>query len=473
MSDAPTRHVVVVGGGITGLTAAYRVLSAQPQWQVTLIEADDRLGGKIRSSRFAGIDGVDEGADAFLTRVPHAMQLAAELGLGDTLTSPAVANASVFWPGRRGRGLRSIPQGLLLGVPTDVTKLARSGLLSWRGTARAALEPFIPASADGDSIGRLIRARFGDEVQERLVDPLVGSIYAADTDHFSLGATPQLAALASRGRSLLLAGRRMRAAARATSGPVFATPQAGMAAMTDALVTQLDAAGATLQRSSAVRTIERVGSRWSVIGDGWAADADAVILTTPARATAPLLQAASTEAAASMVRFDHAGVVLITLAVDASRWPDALRASSGYLVPKPVQRSVTAVSFASAKWAHWRPTAPANSALLRVSLGRDGHDLTDEHDDALIHRAISDVEDHLGLTIVPSAQRISRWPAAFPQYRPGHLARVDALTSALRRDAPGVFIAGASYGGIGIPACIQQAGAAAAATVEHLAQLRD
>ncbi|HRE01814.1 MAG TPA: protoporphyrinogen oxidase, partial [Ilumatobacteraceae bacterium] len=203
-----TTRVAVVGGGITGLTVALRVRQQWPDAVVTLYEAADRLGGKIAASPFAGLAAVDEGADAFLTRAPAAIGLARELGLGDSLTSPAVGNAAVWW-----HELHPIPDGLMLGIPTGVAALTRSRLLTWSGKLRAGLEPILPATGTGaDSVGLLVRKRFGRQVHERLVDPLVGSIYAADTDRFSLAGVPQIAQLASH-RSLLLAGRAARAKA--------------------------------------------------------------------------------------------------------------------------------------------------------------------------------------------------------------------------------------------------------------------
>ena len=271
---------VVVGGGITGLTAAYRLSTLAPNASITLLEADERLGGKIRSSPFAGVDGIDESADAFLTRVPYAMELAAELGLTADLTSPAVASANVWW-----NGLHPIPEGLLLGVPSDLRKLARSKLLTWPGKLRAALEPLLPATGvSSDSVGRIIRKRFGKQVHERLVDPLVGSIYAADTICFSLAGVPQIEALATNHRSLLLGARRMRAKLPTVSGPIFATPRRGMAALTDALVDALRGAGAEIRTATMVSTIERAGPAWKVcLRDGTSIDADGIILATPAR----------------------------------------------------------------------------------------------------------------------------------------------------------------------------------------------
>ena len=470
MTAEPSR-LVVVGGGITGLTAAYRVGQRMPDADITLIEADDQLGGKIRSSPFAGIEGVDEGADAFLTRVPYAAALAKELGLEADLTSPAVGKAYVWW-----NGLHPIPEGLMLGVPTDLAKLARTKLLTWPGKLRAGLEPILPATGVGaDSVGRLIRKRFGRQVHERLVDPLVGSIYAADTDHFSLTGVPQIFDLASKHRSLLLGARRMRAAAPPATGPVFATPRAGMASLTDALGTALRRRQVDVRTSTTVTGIERAPQGWLLQTSGpegaVAIAADAVLLATPARTTAPLLADICPTAATTLARFQHAGVVMVTLAIPAADWPEALSGYSGYLVPKPVQRWVTAVSFGSSKWAHWQPVGAhgEHEVLLRISLGRDGNDLTDRPDHELLEAALHEVGEHLGITLRPVAERITKWPLAFPQYRPGHADRVTGIERALAADAPGVFVAGASYRGIGIPACVQQGERAAESLAEALA----
>lgn len=472
MSGASTERVIVVGGGITGLTTAYRLSALRPDASITVIESDQQVGGKIRSSRFAGVDGVDEGADAFLTRVPHAMALARELGLGDQLTSPAVASAHVWW-----NGFHPIPEGLLLGVPSDLAKLAKTKLLTWPGKLRAGLEPILPATGVAqDSVGRLIRKRFGKQVHERLVDPLIGSIYAADTDHFSLAGVPQILDLASNNRSLLIGARKIRskaatAAAAAPAGPIFATPADGMAALTDALADALTERGVELRLGTSVSRLHRGDAergRWLVDGEA----ADAVVFATPARPTGPLLAEVSAEAAGSLASFDHAGVVMIALAIPATDLPRDLHAYSGYLVPKPVQKWVAAVSFASAKWAHWKNSSD-DTFLLRISLGRDGRDLTGESEDALLRAAVDEVGGHLGVTLQPRAHRITRWPMAFPQYRPGHARKVSAIETALARDAPGVFVAGASYRGIGIPACVNHAGLVAETLTGFLDTVRN
>jgi protoporphyrinogen/coproporphyrinogen III oxidase len=453
------RRVLVVGGGITGLATAVGLVGL-PDVEVVLCESDERLGGKIRTSPFGSVDAVDEGPDAFLRRIPDAVGLATRLGLGDDLTSPTAASAAVWH-----HGLHPIPEGLMLGVPASVLPLARTRLLSWQGKARAALEPLLPrTSTDPDAIGRFVRARFGDEVHERLVDALVGSIYAADTDRFSLAAVPQLADLAGRGRSVLLAGRALRRRAPVATGPVFAAPRAGMGALVDAATTALTAGGGTIRTSSTVGSLEPDGVGWRVDDEHF----DRVVLTSPARSTAPLLARAAPEATRLLGRLDHADVIMVTLAVAASDWPDRLRGRSGYLVPKPVQRTVTAASFGSQKWAHWN--TPDGSQIVRVSLGRDG--LPVGHlDDAEVHTAVvSEVGEHLDLDLQPTDVRITRWPAAFPQYRPHHHDWVTAVEAAL---PPGVLVAGASYRGIGIPACIRQAEQTVKFLHDDLAIVRD
>jgi len=433
---ASDRHVVVVGGGIAGLAAAVELVRAEGAPRVTVLEAQPHLGGKIRTTPFAGLDAVDEGADAFLARVPWGVDLARRVGLGERLTSPAVASASVWW-----EGLQRIPDGLLLGLPTDVVPLARSRLLSWRGKLRAALEPVLARSPlDHDSLGRYVRARFGDEVQERLVDPLVGSIYAADTDRFSLAAVPQIADLAATGRSVLLtARRRAQDAPPAPPGPVFHAPRGGMGELVAACATAVRDGGGTIRTGAPCTALERDGRRWRVDGEV----ADAVVLACPAPQAARLLGRGDPGAIGA------ADVVVVTLAVPASGWPDRLHGSSGYLVPKPVQRLVTAVSFGSQKWAHWRS---ADRVVLRVSLGRDGVPILHLDDDRILDAALAEVGGHLGLELRPEEVRITRWQRAFPQYRPHHHRLVADLEAAL---PPGVALAGASYHGIGVPACIR------------------
>lgn len=446
MADA--RRALVVGGGIAGLTAALDLADGTFD-AVELWEADHRVGGKIRTSAFAGLSGVDEAADAYLLRVPYASDLATRVGV-DRVVHPTGAAPSV-WHGR----LHDLPGGLVLGLPADVRPFARSGLISWRGKLRAAIEPLLPRVDPGDSLGALVRARFGQEVHERLVDALVGSIYAADTDRWSLTAVPQLAAVAERHRSVLLGARAAKRHAPPTGGPVFGAPAAGMAALTDAT------AAAAVEQGVVIRT-ERRAAGMSAHHDGWLVDGerfDAVVLATPAAEAAMLTADVAADSSAAIATITTSDVIMVRVAVDA--WPPQLSGRSGYLVPKPDQHLVTAVSFASEKWAHWRPDE--QTQVLRVSLGRDGMPVDHLDDDQVIGAVVDDVGRHLAIDLQPREVAISRWPGAFAQYRPYH----HQLVAHARRALPaGLALAGAPYDGIGIPACIAS-GSGAAATVKQ------
>jgi oxygen-dependent protoporphyrinogen oxidase len=452
MSDP--QRVVVVGGGIAGLAAAVDLVD-DPRFEVELWEAADRLGGKIATSRFAGLDHIDEAADAYLVRVPHAAAFAKRVGLEvDDLTAPTGASAMV-WHDR----LHDIPGGILLGVPAAIRPFVTTSLLSWKGKLRAAAEPLLPRTDPDDSLGCLIRARFGDEVHERLVDSLVGSIYATDTDRSSLAAVPQLADLAHKHRSLLLGGMGVhrRAPAPTPSAPIFGSPRRGMADLIAAAANYVSERGGTISTGRRVTMIEADGDGWRVDGERF----HAIVLASPAKPTAPLLAGVSSDAVAALGSFEHADVTMVRLTVAADAWPEHLSGRSGYLVPKPDQRLVTAASFASQKWAHWAPTD--GSQILRVSLGRDGLPVADLDDDGAIAATVEETGHHLRLDIQPREVSVTRWIGAFPQYRPHHHRLVAHVEAAL---PPSISVAGASYHGIGIPACI----AGAQRAVERIKQ---
>jgi len=441
------RRVVIVGAGITGLVAAYQLLQQPHPPHVTIIDAADRVGGIIQASPFAGLDSVDESADAFLTRTPSAMKLCAAVGLDHRLTSPA-ANHAYIW----NNNMHAIPSGTMLGVPGSHKAIWNTQLLTKSGKLRASLEPLLPRAVgrSTDSLGAAIRSRCGNEVLERLVDPLVGSIYATDTDNFSVQGMPQVSELLAKPTSLMrAAGSAMQK--RTSSGPVFATPITGMSTLTRAVRDRIVEEGARVILSSPVRSIEPQGRSYVVHLETESLQADAVILASPARHTAALVKQLNSETSAELQRFEHASVIMIALTISRSQWPQHLT-GTGYLVPKPAQTGVTAVSFGSNKWAHWKTSN--DEMILRVSLGRDGAPMHHLDDKALLEVALRDLRLHLGFDATPTNMRFTRWIESFPQYRPGHASRVELLDNQFHASAPGVVLAGASYRGIGIPACI-------------------
>lgn len=465
----PVGTVVVIGAGITGLAAAHRLHADHRCLEVVVLETSGRTGGMIATEPFDNV-ALDCAADAFLARVPEAVALCTELGLADQLVHPATGSALVLADGQ----LRRLPAGLVLGVPTDLDALAASGIVSQAGVARAAADLDRVASnldlpggsatsgpAD-QSVGSLVRRRLGDEVFDRLVAPLLGGVNAGDADQLSLAAgAPQLAEVA--GAPSLIAALRQRAPAPGTAAPVFAGLPTGTGSLVNALVAAMP--------SGTVRTGTTVTAVTALAGGGFAIDvdgddsgrirADAVIMALPAHGAAALVDALPGDlghVANGLEALQWASVAMVALAVDTDHLHHPLDAS-GYLVPVAERRTVTAASFASSKWAHLsRP----GRALLRVSAGHATDDSALAMTDAELIAAIeSDLGDHLGLDAPCAAARVTRWNQALPQYRPGHLERARSWQHDVWNTHPGLWLTGASFEGLGIPACIRQAGAAA------------
>jgi oxygen-dependent protoporphyrinogen oxidase len=443
---------IVVGAGISGLVAGYRLMRAGAD--VTVLEADDRVGGKIQTTPFAGLPAVDCGADAFLARIPFAVELCRELGFGDELISPSNGSAYIWSRG----ALRRIPMPNFLGVPLDATSLRASGIVDDESADMVDVDlarRVDTGMPEGDeSVGSLVRRRLGDEVLERLVDPLLGGIYAGDADRLSLDAgAPQLATAAREDASLVraLRAQQQAAAPRAAGAPVFFAPPDGMGRLVRELEARL---GSRLHRGVAVTSLERDGDGWRVDG----MRADAVVLATPAFVASQVLADVAPRASAAAAGIEYAGVVLVTFAFARDATTRSLDAS-GFLVPKPEKMLLTACSWSSTKWAH---LDGGQHVVVRASAGHFGNEHALALDDDVLVRAML---DELAMTMdvrdEPLETRVSRWPRAFPQYTPGHASRIDELEAALAIEAPRVALAGAGYHGIGIPACVQDANRAA------------
>lgn len=437
-------RIAVLGGGVSGLAAAWE-LSDRSDVQVTVVEADDRLGGKIRTSRLAGRD-VDEGPDAVLRRVPDALRLFAEVGVDD-LVCPARGDAAVWIDG----ALRPLPGGLVLGVPASFDALERSGILTSWGMARARHEPEVPGEplTDDTSIGDLVRRRYGSEVADRLVGPLLGGISAGAIDDLSLDAvTPQLARAARRSTSVATA--LASDAAAATPGePVFAAPRRGMGELIDRLASRLAARGVEIVTGVAAGTLP---------------DADGVVVATPAPQAVPLLAGRSPEAAELLAAVEHASVVFTTVAFSPDDVPGPLD-GSGFLVPRDAGLTITAVSWSSSKWEH----LGGGDVILRVAMGHSRDPRPVEMDDDEILAVVRrDLRTTMGIDAAPTEVRVRRFRDGFPQYAVGHLDRVDRIEAALLRDAPDLALCGMAMRGVGIPACIGVARAAASALAARL-----
>jgi oxygen-dependent protoporphyrinogen oxidase len=455
-------RLVVVGGGIAGLAAAWEGVGRDGV-EVVLVERTDRLGGKVRTSSLdlpGGPLPVDEGADAFLLRVPDALDLCRELGIDRRLVHPSTGRARVYVRGE----LHPFPAQHVLGVPLDADDLAATGILSPAGLAAVAAERVTGGDPpDGDvAIGPWLAGRFGRELVDHVVGPLVGGINAGDVDRLSMAAvTPQLADAAADGGSLTEALLRRRAAAPAP-GPVFGAPPGGMSELVDELARQCRDRGATvLLRSGveAVRDADRAVDRAATVvvtdegGGRRTIDADAVVVATGARPAAELVRTVSGAAARELDAIEHCTVALVTLAYDRADVGDPMD-GSGFLVPRDAGLLLTAASWGSRKWAHWDD---GRHVVLRVSAGHAGDDRAGElDDDELLAGLRRDLVTTMGIDAPPLVTRVARYPDGFAQYTVGHLARCDRIDAALRHDAPAVRVAGAALRGVGIPACIRQ-----------------
>ena len=483
-----TQRVVVVGGGIAGLTAAYRLLHPADAGaevpRVVLIDSAERLGGKILSTPFEG-RFVDEGADAFLLRVPWAIELCEELGISAERISPATGGASVAHGGGDGPQLTPLPDGLVGGVPTRLGPLLRSPLLGPLGTLRAAADYVLPRRfterrLDAASVGDIVRARLGAAVASQVVDPLLGSISAGDINRIDAATSaPILGQALERNRSLMRGLRQMQPAPAADDSgppPIFGSFEGGMGRLIQALMERLD--GGILRLGTPVGTVRRPGTRFTVHTGSEVLDADAVVIAAPAHAAARMLPSAPA-AAARLALIEYASVAVVTLSVRA----DAIEApnEAGFLVTRNVGWLTTACSYGSAKWPNWSAEDVSHddspNVVLRVSVGRDDDDRHTRLDDVELRDTVlaelSQLAPLRGLSDPGAVAewRVSRWPKSLPQYRPGHGLLVDRISEALAREMPGVFVTGAAYRGLGIPACIRQGNEAAAAVVQHLASV--
>jgi oxygen-dependent protoporphyrinogen oxidase len=448
-------RLAVVGAGITGLAAAYEWRRRHPDDEIVVLEAGDRIGGKLHRIELAG-HWYDTGPEAMLARVPEAVRLVEQLGLADRLVAPATTQASVVLPDGRHR----LPAGTVLGVPASAGDL--TGFLSPEGVARVAAEAELPpVRLDGDApVGGLLRERLGDEVVDRLVEPLLGGVYAGRADELSLTATmPALAAhLHSSGSVLAAAAAARDAGARSrgdADGPVFVTVTDGIGALPAALVS---AARAEVRLRSPVHGLRRAGGGFELwIGPAPAPEtltADAVIVTAPAPKAARLLAGAAPGVVAPLEGIPYASMAVVAMAFPAQD----VTAGSGLLIPPVTGRLVKGVTVSSAKWPHLAPAGPGGVVLVRASVGRfrDESELQ-RADDDLAAAVVADVADLLGLARPePVATAVQRWGGGLPQYLVGHPSRVSAVRAAVAQ-VPGLAIAGAAFEGVGVPACIRDA----------------
>ncbi|MCU0474859.1 MAG: protoporphyrinogen oxidase [Anaerolineae bacterium] len=453
-ADAP--HVVIVGGGVAGLATAWflerQADEAGAPVRVTVLEAGGRWGGKVQTVALEA-DGqrflIEAGPDSFLTQKPWAVRLARALGLEADLIPmrPQAAPLKVLSDGR----LVDLPEGVMLLAPTRLWPFVRSPLLSWAGKLRAALDMLLPArrGEDDESLGAFVRRRLGGEVLEKIAEPLMAGIYNADADRLSLMATFPRFREVERTHGSLIRGLRP-AAGSTPSGAAFMTLRDGVQGLTDALVRQVRA---DLCLDAPVRSVESdgVGGYRVWLADGQALTADAVVLASPAAASARLLGGLAPEAAACLRGFRTVSTGSVMVAYRESDVPRPLR-GSGAVIPTGEGRPFNAITVASNKF---DGRAPAGYVLMRVFFGgaRSPQSLA-LSDAAVLAMVRAELAALLGVQAAPVLEYVVRWPDSSPQYEVGHLAQVEAIERAL---PSGVWLTGSAYRGVGLPDCVQQA----------------
>ena len=464
--------VVVVGGGIAGLSAAHRLVETKrPDLEVTLLERSDRFGGTIRTIEL-GRCLVELGPDSFLSSKPWLTQLAERLGVADRIIATATAHRRSHVV-HRGR-LHPLPDGFLMMAPTRLWPMVTTSLFSWTGKIRCALDLVLPRSrATGDeSLGAFVRRRFGGEVLERVVQPLIGGIYAGDPDTLSLKATiPRFLEMETRYRSVIRAMvAQRRAAARREGGTTpgsgarygeLVTFDHGMETIVQALTESLP--DEAMHTHSDVVSLNRERDIWRLAcGDGQHIEADAVILALPARGAADLLRGIETGLYDELSAIPHASSAVLNLVYRRSDVPHPMDCF-GFVVPAIEERDIIACTFSSVKFPH---RAPEDRALIRAFIGgaRQRHVL--DYDDEELDRIVrAELKDLMGIEAAPLHTALARYPDAMPQYLVGHSRRVERIESLLERNH-GLALSGNAYGGVGLPDCVRSGERAADRVLE-------
>jgi oxygen-dependent protoporphyrinogen oxidase len=471
-------RIVIIGGGISGLSAAYFLekVAAQAgiEIQIDLLEAQDRLGGVIRTER-VGDCLLEGGPDSFLSLKPAALELCRELGLADQLvpSNDDRRKTYVLWDGK----LRELPDGLLFVVPSRVWPMFHSDLFSIGGKLRLAASPLFsprsrndstaPSQGERDvSAAEFIRSRFGSEVLERLAEPLLAAVYGADAETLSAqAALPQLVALEEKYGSLWRGVRAAAAAAKSRpKGSLFITLRGGVGELVGNLQARLQRT--TVRTGTAAAAVRRApaGKMFCIESRGGQTEADAVIVATPAFAAGRLLREVDASLAEQLGTIRYHSSVIVAFGFEKS----ALRSEPdgfGFVVPRSERKRLAACTWVSTKFPF---RSPEHQFLVRCFLGgaRDPA-ILDEPDEQLVEIALGELSGILGERPKPLFHRIYRWERRMPQYGVGHVGRLKEIAARLAGQ-PGLFLAGNGYKGVGIPDCIQSAAAAAAGALRYL-----
>ncbi|GED50850.1 protoporphyrinogen oxidase [Brevibacillus borstelensis] len=451
-------HVTIVGGGMTGLTAAYYLQKWTREQglpvRFTLLEASDRTGGKVQTWKHEGFT-IELGADSFLERKTSATELIKDVGLGDRLVNNNAGQAYILHK----NGLYTIPEGAVMGVPTKLMPFAMTPLISPLGKLRAAVDLILPGAQTGEdeSVGNFFRRRLGDEVIENVIEPLISGVYGGDIDKLSLLSTfPQYAQMEQKHRSLIMAMRNSRpkqskqSEGQPKSKGMFVSLTSGLQSLADRLEELLPAD--SVRKSTAVKRLEKRQDGYSVeLAHGEVFDTDAVILAIPHHLAREVVK-------------EHVDIPPISgakptiMATVALAYPEQGvridKEGTGFVVPRKEKFTITACTWTQRKWPH---TTPKGKALVRCYVGKPGaEEIVDRSDEEIVDVVVRDLQKVMQIDDHPEFYKVTRWNRGLP-YLVGHKQWLKGATAKMKEHLPGVWLTGGSYGGVGVPDCIDQA----------------
>ncbi|MBB6449522.1 oxygen-dependent protoporphyrinogen oxidase [Geomicrobium halophilum] len=450
--------VAIIGGGITGLSAFHELEKQRAvngmNIEAELFEADSKLGGKIETLHREGFT-IERGPDSFLARKPEMLSLAQELGLEDQLVKNETGKAFIVNNG----DFHPIPEGSVMGIPTRVRPFLRSSLLSNSGKLRASADLWLPdkrTEGNDESLGLFFRKRFGDELVDRVLEPLLSGMYAGEMNELSLESTfPQFSYMGKKHRSLILGSRSMAKQRKQSAGTgqksgLFRTFKGGLSVIVDEL--EKKAREGSIHKQKQLLELTPLENGYNLqFADGTNKEADRVILTMPHEITANVLPSFS--AREEMKSLPGASIATVAIALKSSALADRIE-GTGFLIPKGNDAVLKAVTLVHKKWPNM---VPEGHALLRCFVGRPGNDdIVSKSDEEIVGQTLRDVRSFLEIREEPLFTNVTRWQNAMPKYTVGHQTRVADWESALSKEYPGVYIAGAFYKGIGLPDCVRQ-----------------
>ncbi len=448
-------RIAIIGGGISGLSAAFALEEPRREGKVdyTIYESSPQLGGVLRTEHIDGCQ-VEAGPDSFITEKPWATDLCRTLGLGDQLIGSNDADRKTYIL-VRGR-LIPMPDGLMFLVPTKILPTGLSPLFSWSTKLRMARELFHPPhAANGDeSVASLVERHYGAEMVDRLADPLLSGVYGGEAANLSVRAVlPRFADMernyGSLGRAMLAARKKMPRTGNKPAPPLFTSLKNGMQQLVETLIPRINSN--SVLKNTPVQSIQREANGWTVSAGLKSDHFDAVVLAVPARVAAQLLAMASRELANELAGVGYSSSITVGLGYD-HEVRRSLPPGFGFLVPRSEGKRLLAATFVHNKFPH---RAPEDRALLRCFFaGSNAESVWQLSDDAIVNIVREELQQIVGLRAEPLFARVYKWKSAMAQYGVGHLERLERIES-LRKQLPGLALAGNGYRGIGVPDCIR------------------